>query len=210
MKCPKCKQQFDLLLYKKKGICSSCGCKMYLSDAQINAIAREIALNDNDRQEKESDESPAPNTGMSDISVKASDSIQTGTFIDVTGPNKPNADANTYDRLFDDDDDPIEYESLPHDSNESADQSLEPDTSDNDSASDILNSNVKSCFFINRQTERLEYPNKDFNFNFDGFYDDTPVYDTIKNDTISRRDILNVLLTITGIILFILFLIWYA
>lgn len=183
---------------------------MNLSDAQINAIAREIALNDNDRQEKESDESPALNTGMSDVSVKASDSIQTGTFIDVTGPNKLNADANTYDRLFDDDDDPIEYESLPHDSNVSADQSLEPDTSDNDSVSDILNSNVKSCFFINRQTERLEYPNKDFNFNLDGFYDDTPVYDTIKNDTISRRDILNVLLVITGIILFILFLIWYA
>jgi len=60
------------------------------------------------------------------------------------------------------------------------------------------------------QHEQLEYPDLNLNYNKDGFYDDTPVVDTLHVDRFDYRLILKFLLIIVAMILIVLFFIWYA
>lgn len=60
------------------------------------------------------------------------------------------------------------------------------------------------------QHEQLEYPDMNLNYNKDGFYDDTPVVDTLHVDRFDYRLILKFLLIIVAMILIVLFFIWYA
>lgn len=60
------------------------------------------------------------------------------------------------------------------------------------------------------QREQLEFPEMDLNYNKDGYYNDTPVVDTLHADRFNYGFILKFFGVIILLILLVLFLIWYA
>lgn len=95
----------------------------------------------------------------------------------------------------------------------------ETDDSDSSSNPPQEDSVKKSCAEMlkdylekehNKKKEQLEFPEMKLNFNEDGYYNDTPLFEPNKEDSITTKTVLRVVLFIAGLFCAIIFLTWYA
>lgn len=171
---------------------------------------------------------------------ESSELFQNNTVITTTAPQAPVQEETASfdididdDKLFSDFDDEDEDESYypenepdqGYDENESDDDepqniSFSADNSlDTNEASEVVSKKKKTCAEWmhetiekrkNEQHEQLEFPEMNLNYNKDGYYNDTPVVDTLHADRFNYRFILKFIGVIILLVLLVLFLIWYA